>query len=39
VVAEGTPESLALASNSYTGEYLRPILEKAGRLQLAKAVS
>jgi excinuclease ABC subunit A len=39
VVAEGTPEGLALAPNSYTGEYLRPILEKAGRLQLAKAVS
>jgi excinuclease ABC subunit A len=39
VVAEGTPESLALAPNSYTGEYLRPILEKAGRLELAKAVS
>jgi excinuclease ABC subunit A len=39
VVAEGTPEALALAPNSYTGEYLRPILEKAGRLRLAKAVS
>ena len=39
LVAEGTPERLALAERSYTGEYLRPILEKAGRLQLEKAVS
>ena len=39
VVAEGTPEQLALAPGSHSVEYLRPVLEKAGRLELAKAVS
>ncbi len=28
VVAEGTPEQVAQTAGSYTGEYLRPILEK-----------
>jgi excinuclease ABC subunit A len=36
VVAEGTPEQLAMAETSYTGEYLRPILEKAGRLRRSR---
>ncbi|MDQ6774586.1 MAG: excinuclease ABC subunit UvrA, partial [Candidatus Dormibacteraeota bacterium] len=31
LVAEGTPEELAVAPGSYTGEYLRPILARAGR--------
>jgi excinuclease ABC subunit A len=33
VVAEGTPEDLAEATGSYTGQYLRPVLEKAGRIK------
>jgi len=32
VVAVGTPEDLALNPRSYTGEYLRPILERAGTM-------
>ena len=32
LVATGTPEELALTPASYTGQYLRPILEKAGTL-------
>jgi excinuclease ABC subunit A len=32
VVAEGTPEQVALNPASYTGRFLRPILERAGRL-------
>ena len=32
IVAAGTPEELALNPTSYTGRYLRPILEKAGTL-------
>jgi excinuclease ABC subunit A len=31
VVAEGTPEEVAANPASYTGHYLRPILERAGR--------
>ena len=34
VVAEGTPEDLALRKDSYTGGYLRPLLEKAGRVKV-----
>jgi len=33
LVATGTPEQLALNPASYTGQYLRPILEKAGKLR------
>ncbi|HEY8680630.1 MAG TPA: hypothetical protein VIN01_06225, partial [Candidatus Dormibacteraeota bacterium] len=33
LVAAGTPEELALNLASYTGLYLRPILEKAGTLK------
>lgn len=33
VVAEGTPEKIAKTEESYTGRYLRPILEKAGTLK------
>jgi excinuclease ABC subunit A len=35
LVATGTPEQLALNPASYTGQYLRPILEKAGTLKPA----
>jgi excinuclease ABC subunit A len=31
IVAQGTPESVASVDASYTGRYLRPVLEKAGR--------
>jgi excinuclease ABC subunit A len=31
IVAEGTPETVASVDASYTGRYLRPVLEKAGR--------
>ena len=31
LVAEGTPEQVAANPDSYTGQYLRPILERAGR--------
>ncbi len=30
IVATGTPEQVALCEESYTGQYLRPMLEKAG---------
>ena len=33
LIAAGTPEQLALNPKSYTGQYLRPILEKAGTLK------
>jgi excinuclease ABC subunit A len=33
LVAEGTPEDVARTPGSYTGQYLRPILEAAGRLR------
>jgi excinuclease ABC subunit A len=29
IVAEGTPEQVALDPNSFTGEYLRPVLRLA----------
>ncbi|MGE0598984.1 MAG: excinuclease ABC subunit UvrA [Dehalococcoidia bacterium] len=32
LIAEGTPEEVALVENSFTGQYLRPILEAAGTL-------
>lgn len=32
VVAEGTPEDVAEVSASYTGQYLRPMLERVGEL-------
>lgn len=32
VVAKGTPEEIALASQSYTGQFLKPILQKANKL-------
>jgi excinuclease ABC subunit A len=35
LVATGTPEQLALNPASYTGQYLRPILEKVGTLKPA----
>ncbi|QOR48638.1 excinuclease ABC subunit UvrA [Trueperella pecoris] len=33
LVAEGTPEDVARVEESYTGQYLKPILEKAGTLK------
>src|SRR5690606_29182466 len=35
LVAQGTPEEVALVAKSYTGQYLRPILEAAGTLTAA----
>ena len=32
IVATGTPEEVAMCPESYTGQYLKRILEKAGRL-------
>lgn len=32
VVAKGTPEEIALANQSYTGQFLKPILQKANKL-------
>ena len=32
LVAEGTPEQVAMDRSSYTGQYLRPVLKAAGRL-------
>ena len=37
LVAEGTPEQVAEDPSSYTGQYLRPILDTAGRLSKAPA--
>jgi excinuclease ABC subunit A len=34
LIAEGTPEEVAQRTDSYTGQYLRPILEAAGTLSL-----
>jgi excinuclease ABC subunit A len=39
VVAAGTPESVSLSPRSYTGGYLRPVLERAGRLPEAAIAS
>ena len=30
VVAQGTPEQVAAVEGSYTGQYLKPMLERAG---------
>ena len=38
VIAEGTPEDLARRPESATGQYLKRILEKAGRLKVAEKV-
>jgi excinuclease ABC subunit A len=38
VIAEGTPEDLARRPDSATGQYLKRILEKAGRLNGAVKV-
>jgi excinuclease ABC subunit A len=38
VIAEGTPEDLARSPESATGQYLKRILEKAGRLNGAVKV-
>ena len=37
LIAEGTPEDIAKAKKSFTGDYLRPILEAAGTLKPAPA--
>lgn len=34
LVAEGTPEEVALVEGSHTGKYLKPILKKAGTLEV-----
>jgi excinuclease ABC subunit A len=33
IVAEGPPEAVAMVEKSYTGQFLRRILEREGRLQ------
>jgi excinuclease ABC subunit A len=38
IVATGTPEEIARNENCVTGHYLRPLLERSGRL-LAKTLS
>jgi excinuclease ABC subunit A len=37
VVAEGTPEEVAAVPESYTGQFLQPLLGGAGRSATAKA--
>ncbi len=37
IVVQGTPEEVALCGRSYTGHFLRPILERAGTLELMTA--
>ena len=32
VIAEGAPEEIAQVAHSYTGQYLKPLLQKAGRV-------
>ena len=39
VVATGSPEQVALVAGSYTGQYLRPILQAAGTLPADGAVA
>ncbi len=39
IVATGTPEQVALVTESYTGQYLRPILQAAGTLPADGAVT
>lgn len=36
IIAQGTPEQVALCSASFTGQFLKPILEKSGTLSAAK---
>jgi len=36
LVAEGTPEKVASSRDSYTGQYLKPVLEKAAERRRAK---
>jgi excinuclease ABC subunit A len=31
IVAAGTPEDIVKAKRSYTGQYLRPVLEREGK--------
>jgi excinuclease ABC subunit A len=33
IVASGTPEEIAAEPRSYTGQFLRPILEEGARLR------
>ena len=33
LVCEGTPEEVAACEASYTGQYLRPVLEKSRRVE------
>ena len=33
IVAEGTPEQVAEVEGSFTGQYLKPVLERAWKLQ------
>ncbi len=37
IVAEGTPEAICRVEESHTGRYLRPVLERAGRLGAPRA--
>jgi len=37
VIARGTPEEVSLQEASYTGHFLRPVLEEAGTLEQQKA--
>ncbi|MFO1533153.1 MAG: excinuclease ABC subunit UvrA, partial [Thermoplasmatota archaeon] len=37
VIAEGTPEEVAAVEASYTGKFLKPLLEPVGRVPLAAA--
>jgi len=39
VVAWGPPEDIVKAPRSYTGKFLKPVLEKAGKLKKRKATS
>ena len=37
IVAEGTPEEVAAVPESFTGQYLKPLLEKDKQLRAAEA--
>ncbi len=37
IIAQGSPEAIAVCEESYTGQYLRPVLEDAGLLVAASA--
>ncbi|MFN0095609.1 MAG: excinuclease ABC subunit UvrA [Dehalococcoidia bacterium] len=39
IIATGTPEEVAAVPNSFTGQYLRPILAAAGKLPFATLVT